>query len=241
MFNMSADVTAVVLAGGLGTRLRSVVSDRPKVLADVAGQPFLERIFDQVRDCGITKVVVCTGYMAEQIEQLYGGKYRELEIVFSRERALLGTAGAVRFAYDLISTERALVLNGDSFCDFDYETFYTAHIEQDAEASLLLTYADDCSRYGSVAIGEDCGISSFIEKSATAGRGLINAGVYLINCSLIREIPPGRVLSLEKDIFPGWIGRRFFGHASARPTFIDIGTPQSLRQAQALFESRRSS
>jgi hypothetical protein len=106
---------------------------------------------------------------------------------------------------------------------------------------LLLTYADDCSRYGSVAIGEDCGISSFIEKSATAGRGLINAGVYLINCSLIREIPPGRVLSLEKDIFPGWIGRRFFGHASARPTFIDIGTPQSLRQAQALFESRRSS
>jgi NDP-sugar pyrophosphorylase family protein len=238
---MIGEVTAVILAGGLGTRLRAAVSDRPKVLADVAGQPFLERIFEQLQGFGLRKVVVCTGYMAEQIEHLYQDSFKDLSITYSREHALLGTAGAVRFALDQITTDRVLVLNGDSYCDFDYRIFKSFHEAKDADASLLLTYVDDCSRYGSVVIDSEGKIESFIEKSGAGGAGFVNAGVYLMDRSLIKEIPPGRVLSLEKDIFPKWLSKRFFGHASNAPMFIDIGTPQSFQQAQSLFSWRTNS
>lgn len=238
---MIGEVTAVVLAGGLGTRLRAAVSDRPKVLADVAGQPFLERIFDQIHGFGIRKVVVCTGYMAEQIEHLYKGSFKDLAISYSREHSLLGTAGAVRFALEHITTDRALVLNGDSFCDFDYRAFRAFHESKDADASLLLTYVEECARYGSVVLDTECRVESFIEKSGAGGAGLINAGVYLMERSLIKEIPPGRILSLEKDIFPQLIGRKFCGYASNAPMFIDIGTPQSFQQAQSLFSWRSNS
>ncbi len=232
---MFGDVTAVILAGGLGTRLRSAVADRPKVLAEVAGQPFLERLFEQLQGFGIRNVVLCVGYMAEQIELLYPERFKDLSIAYSRERALLGTAGALRFAYEHITTDRALVMNGDSFCDFNFRAFKAFHDEKEAEASVLLTYVDDCSRYGSVALDSDKKIESFIEKSGAGGAGFINAGAYLIERPLIKEIPCGRVLSLEKDIFPGWIGRPFFGFASNAPMFIDIGTPQSFQRAQGLF------
>jgi D-glycero-alpha-D-manno-heptose 1-phosphate guanylyltransferase len=238
---MIGEVTAVILAGGLGTRLRAAVSDRPKVLADVAGQPFLERIFEQLQGFGLRKVVVCTGYMAEQIEHLYQDSFKDLSITYSREHALLGTAGAVRFALEQITTDRALVLNGDSYCDFDYRIFKSFHEAKDAEASLLLTYVDDCSRYGSVVIDEEGKIESFIEKSGAGGAGFVNAGVYLMDRALIKEIPPGRVLSLEKDIFPQWLSKKFYGHASNAPMFIDIGTPQSFQQAQSLFSWRTNS
>lgn len=238
---MIGEVTAVILAGGLGTRLRAAVSDRPKVLADVAGQPFLERIFEQVWGFGLRKVVVCTGYMAEQIEHLYQDSYKDLSITYSREHALLGTAGAVRFALEHITTDRALVLNGDSYCEFDYPAFKSFHETKDADASLLLTYVEDCSRYGSVVVSAEGKIESFVEKSGAGGAGFINAGVYLMERSLIKEIPPGRVLSLEKDIFPRWIGGNFYGHASNAPIFIDIGTPQSFERAQSLFSWRTNS
>jgi NDP-sugar pyrophosphorylase family protein len=238
---MIGEVTAVILAGGLGTRLRAAVSDRPKVLADVAGQPFLERIFEQISGFGIRKAVVCTGYMAEQIEHLYPASFRDLSISYSREHALLGTAGAVRFALDQITTDRALILNGDSYCAFEYPAFKSFHEAKDADASILLTYVDDCSRYGSVVLDDNARIESFIEKSGAGGAGFINAGVYMMDRALIKEIPAGRVLSLEKDIFPKWIGRQFFGHASDAPMFIDIGTPQSFQHAQTLFSGRINS
>jgi len=238
---MIGEVTAVVLAGGLGTRLRAAVSDRPKVLADVAGQPFLERIFEQLQGFGIRKVVVCTGYMAEQIEHLYPASFKDLSISYSREHSLLGTAGAIRFALEHITTDKALVLNGDSYCDFDYRAFKSFHDGKDADASILLTYVEDCARYGSVVLDQECRVESFVEKSGAGGAGFINAGVYLMERALIKEIPPGRVLSLEKDIFPKWIGRRFFGHASNAPMFIDIGTPQSFQRAQSLFSGRTNS
>jgi D-glycero-alpha-D-manno-heptose 1-phosphate guanylyltransferase len=237
---MFGDVTAVILAGGLGTRLRAAVSDKPKVLAEVAGQPFLERLFEQLQGFGVHKVVLCVGYMSEQIELLYPEKFRDLSIVYSRERALLGTAGAIRFAYEHITTDRALIMNGDSFCDFNFRAFKAFHDAKEAEASVLLTYVDDCSRYGSVVIDDDKKVESFIEKSGAGGSGFINAGAYLIERPLIKEIPCGRVLSLEKDIFPEWIGRKFFGFASNAPMFIDIGTPQSFLHAQSLFSKGNS-
>ena len=151
------------------------------------------------------------------------------------------TAGAVRFALEHISTDKALVLNGDSYCDFDYRVFKSFHDAQDADASILLTYVEDCSRYGSVVLDKDGKVESFIEKSGAGGAGFINAGVYLMERALIKEIPAGRILSLEKDVFPQWIGRQFCGHASNAPMFIDIGTPQSFHHAQSLFSGRTNS
>jgi D-glycero-alpha-D-manno-heptose 1-phosphate guanylyltransferase len=237
---MNDQVTAVILAGGLGTRLRAAVCDRPKVLADVAGQPFLERIFEQVRGFGIEKVVVCTGYMAEQIEGLYSTSYKNLKITYSREHSLLGTAGALRFALEHIKTEQALVLNGDSYCDFSFQAFCAFHEGTKANASILVTHVEDCARYGSVMLDECGRVESFIEKSNAGGAGLINAGVYLIGRPLIRDIAPGRVLSLEKEVFPQWIGRGLFAYVSNAPTFIDIGTPQSFQRAQTLFPWSRN-
>jgi D-glycero-alpha-D-manno-heptose 1-phosphate guanylyltransferase len=232
---MRDDITAVVLAGGLGTRLRSEVADRPKVLAEVAGQPFIERIFAQLEDFGVTKVVLCVGYMADKIEELYGTSYGSLSISYSHENTLLGTAGAVRFALKSVHTAYALVLNGDSFCSFDLNAFEDYVAERNAHAAVLLTQVDDTGRYGSVVVNELGAITSFIEKSGAAGAGLINAGVYLIKRSVIAEIPVGRVLSLEKDIFPSWIGRGFYGFAASSRLFIDIGTPQSFHTAQTIF------
>lgn len=232
---MRDDITAVVLAGGLGTRLRSEVADRPKVLAEVAGQPFIERIFQQLETFGITKVVLCVGYMAEKIEDLYGTSYGALSISYSHERSLLGTAGAVRFALKSVETKYALVLNGDSFCSFDLDSFEDFVTERDADAAVLLTKVDDTARYGSVVVDGSGKIVSFIEKSGAAGMGLVNAGVYLLKRSIIAEIPVGRVLSIEKDIFPSWVGRRFYGFAANSQLFIDIGTPQSFHTAQTLF------
>jgi D-glycero-alpha-D-manno-heptose 1-phosphate guanylyltransferase len=235
---MRETITAVILAGGLGTRLRSEVNDRPKVLATVAGQPFLEHIFEQIQSFDIQHVVLCTGYMAEQIEQLYGPSYGKLSLSYSRERSLLGTAGAVRFALPAIKTQRALVLNGDSFCEFDLSALESFHVSHDARTSIVLTHVEDCSRYGSVLVDSNQQVMSFIEKSSAGGAGYVNAGIYLIERSRISEIPVGRILSLEKDIFPRWIGDSFFGFANDGPMFIDIGTPQSFHCAQTIFAER---
>ena len=231
-------ITAVILAGGLGTRLRSEISDRPKALATVAGQPFLEHIFEQLSSFGISQVVLCIGYMAEQIESLYGTQYKNLSLSYSRETVLLGTGGAVRFALPLVSTPLALILNGDSFCEFDLQALEHFHHERNAQVSMVLTHADDCSRFGSVVTQEDGKVTSFIEKSGAGGPGCINAGAYLVNRQLLAQIPPGRILSLEKDIFPSWINQGFFGFRSDTSLFIDIGTPQSFRSAQFLFAER---
>lgn len=231
----NAEVTALILAGGLGTRLRAAVSDRPKALAEVSGKPFLEIILEQLVKFGVQKAVVCVGYMAEKIENLYGNSFQSLQISYSHERALLGTGGAMRFALDLVETDLILGLNGDSYCDYDLNTFLLFHKERKARASLLLSPVKDVSAYGSVTLSEEKQISSFVEKAAAAGEGLVNAGVYLIDPALIREIPAGRVLSLEKDIFPTWVGRGFYGCSSTSNLFIDIGTPKTYQEAQTLF------
>jgi NDP-sugar pyrophosphorylase family protein len=235
---IASEITAVILAGGLGTRLRSEVADRPKALAQVSGKPFLEIILGQLEKFSIRKAVICVGYMGEQIESQYGSSFQSIEISYSHERSLLGTGGAMRYALDLVKTVLILGLNGDSFCDYNLSEFITFHKQKNARASLLLSPATDVSAFGSVALNEDNQITSFIEKSAAAGTGLVNAGVYLIDPLLLREIQPGRVFSLEKDIFPGWVGRDFYGYPSSSNLFIDIGTPKSYRQAQNIFSEK---
>jgi NDP-sugar pyrophosphorylase family protein len=122
MDNIS-DITAMVLVGGLGTRLRSVVSDRPKVLAEVCGKPFLAHLLDQITSAGIKKVILCSGYMSEKVKDAFGNNYGQIDICYSVEDSPLGTGGAVRLAVDKLNSNYALILNGDSYIDVDIDEY----------------------------------------------------------------------------------------------------------------------
>jgi NDP-sugar pyrophosphorylase family protein len=233
--NLSQAV-AVILVGGLGTRLRPVVADRPKTMAQIHGRPFLSYLLDQMVAWGIRKVVLCTGYLGEQIRAHFGDSYDTLHLAYSQEPAPLDTAGALRLALPLLASPSVLVMNGDSFCDIDPGTFYAWHCMRNSEATLLLTSVPDTSRYGCVQIGNDGRVLHFEEKNKRHGWGWINAGTYLIGRSLIGSIPANVRLSLERDVFPTWIGKGFYGYCAAG-RFLDIGTPESYSAAEEFFGS----
>jgi D-glycero-alpha-D-manno-heptose 1-phosphate guanylyltransferase len=229
-----AGTTVTILAGGLGTRLRSVVPDCPKALAQVSGRPFLCFLLDQLVVSGISTVVLCTGHLGSQIRAALGDSYRGMGLMYSREFSPLGTGGALRAALPLVHSEEVLVMNGDSFCAADLNSFYRFHRESNANATLLLTQIVDMSRFGQVKVVNDGQIIGFEEKGTQKGSGWINAGVYLMSKYLLKSIPDGKFISLEHDIFPSWIGQKFFGYKSSGH-FIDIGTPASYSEASTLF------
>lgn len=228
------DVTAVILAGGLGTRLRSMVRDRPKVLAEVRGRPFLAYLLDQLCDAGVRRAVLCTGYKTAQIETTFGNRYRELEITYSREDLPHGTAGALRLALPQLETQTLLVMNGDSYCGADLVAFRNWHAAGGFDGSMCLVNVQDAGRYGRVWAGHDHRILRFDEKRPDAGPGWINAGLYVLNRSLLADIPAGRAVSLEREILPFWILRPFGGYRS-EARFLDIGTPESYAEAERFF------
>jgi NDP-sugar pyrophosphorylase family protein len=224
----------MILAGGLGTRLRSVVADRPKVLAEVAGRPFLALLLDQLASAECQHVVLCTGHQAEQVEAAFGREYAGMRLAYSREQVQLGTGGAVRLALPLVEGDGCLVLNGDSYCAADLSLFKHWHGARQAKASLLLTRADDTSRYGRVEVAPDGQVSTFVEKGSAIGPGWINAGIYLIQREMLELIATDRVVSLERDVFPAWIGAGLFGSTCEAP-FTDIGVPASYHAAADFF------
>jgi len=236
---MLSNVCGVILAGGLGTRLRSAVADRPKVLAPVAGRPFISYLLDQLDKAGVKKVVLCTGYLAETIEAEFGKTYRSIRLSYSVENSPLGTAGALRNCLEHISSEHVMVLNGDSYCESDLEEFWKWHMENGASASVLLNYIDDTGRYGRVVLDGSSRVTGFIEKGKE-GAGFINAGIYLLERRLVSEIPADQPLSLERDFFPRWAAEGvLFGLKAEIKQFIDIGTPESYEKAQKLFHARQ--
>ncbi len=234
-----SELTAVILAGGLGTRLRSVVADRPKVLAEIHGRPFLLYLLDQLAVAGVNSVVLCSGFLGEQIEELFGNSYGSMSLLFSHETSPLGTGGALRCALPLLESETLLVMNGDSFCHVDFSAFYTRHYEHDAEATILLTEVPDTSRYGQIRLHADGSVLSFEEKGGRRERGWINAGLYFLSRQLLLTIPEKRFVSLEKEIFPAWIERRFYGYQT-QGAFLDIGTPESYAAAHQFFASDKT-
>ncbi|MEO1069712.1 MAG: nucleotidyltransferase family protein [Cyanobacteria bacterium J06638_6] len=229
--------TAVILVGGLGTRLRSVVSDRPKVLAEIHGRPFLSYLLDQVAEAGLRHVVLCTGYRADQVQELLGDRWQDLTLTYSQETTPLGTGGALRLALPQLRSDTILALNGDSYCGVDLSAFWGFHQRKQASASLLLTQVPDTQRFGRVQVDEGDRIVNFEEKGNTTGPGWINAGLYLVSQAYLADIPADRPISLEKDIFPQWIDQGLYGY-QAEGKFIDIGTPETYRQAADFFAVR---
>ena len=232
-----ASVTAAILAGGLGTRLRSVVADRPKVLAEIRGRPFLAYLLDQLAAAGVRTVVLCTGYLDEQVQATFGDAYGNLRLVYSQESSPLGTAGALRLALPLLESDPVMVLNGDSYCDTGLNEFVAWHLNGDRVGSLLLTWVEDTSRYGTVAVGEDGKVLGFHEKQGVPQPGWINAGVYLLSRELLNSIPADQEVSIEREVFPAWVGRGLRAY-QVRAPFVDIGTPESYAEAQRFFHRR---
>ena len=230
------NVTAVILAGGLGTRLRSVVADKPKVLADVGGRPFLEYLFDQLAREGVRSVVLCTGYMGDQIAHRFGTAYNQMVLHYSPEPHPLGTGGALRLALPMLKSETALVLNGDSYCGARLDEFMTWHTDRQSDATILLAQIDDTRRYGRVEIDDRGRILRFSEKTDTEGPGWINAGIYLVRHHMLESIEPGRAVSIEREVFPDWMGKGLHGFP-CEARLWDIGVPSAYAQANAEFVS----
>jgi NDP-sugar pyrophosphorylase family protein len=225
-----------------------VVNDRPKVLAAVRGRPFLAYLLDQLGEAGIGRVVLLTGYRGEQIRDEFGDSYQGLRLEYSAETDPLGTAGALRLGFRKLfpdtpaggaaAPENVLVMNGDSYCAADLPAFRAFHERQSAEASLILTRVADMSRFGKVEVATGGRIERFLEKQQAGGAGWINAGIYLIRRALVAEIPQGRTVSIEREMFPGWTNRGILRGFPGTGEFLDIGTPESYRAAEAFFAGR---
>jgi len=224
--------TAFVLAGGLGTRLRAVLADRPKSLAPVAGKPFLHYVLDYLRQQGLQRVILCVGYLAGQVRDFArDGQDWGLEVTYSLEQTALGTGGALRQASAGLDGP-FFALNGDTLFRVDLPALWEQHARVGGLATVALLRLADGSARGCVRLAEDGHILAFNEKPAQAqGKplpALVNGGVYVLEPPALAEIQPGQAASIERDVFPRLASRRQLAGQEQSAYFTDIGTPESL-------------
>lgn len=227
--------TALILAGGLGTRLKSTVPDRQKVAAEVAGRPFVSYLIRQIADAGIRRIILCAGHKADTLRESVQGAFPGLDICFSIEERPLGTGGALRLALELAGDQAFLVMNGDSYFEVKLPEFLGFFHDAAVPVAVCLRKMEDVTRYGRVTVAPSGRILSFEEKGAFHGSGLINAGIYCIRRDVLAAIPVDRNCSLEREVFPRLAEAGQLSGYQAEGTFIDIGTPESYRTAQQLF------
>ena len=224
---------AIILAGGLGTRLRSVVEDRPKAMALVNEKPFLAYLLDYWIGQGIERFILSVGYKAEMIQAYFGSTYKNATIVYALENEPLGTGGAVKNALQYVQSQDVLVLNGDSMFCVDLEAFTQFHLKNQADISFALKEMQDFDRYGIISLAENKQITVFQEKQYIQS-GWINGGVYLLQKSILAEVEAAK-FSLEKDFFETKIDDlQLFGFES-EGYFIDIGIPEDYAKVQHDF------
>jgi NDP-sugar pyrophosphorylase family protein len=226
----------VLLVGGRGTRLQSVLPSTPKPLAPVGNKPFLHLLIRQLRLQGIDRFVMCTGYLADLIEDEFGdGHQWGVAIEYSRELYPLGTAGAVKLAGRCLpAVPDFLVMNGDSFVELDLQRVLSFHREHRGLVTIAVRKVENARRYGTIQMDTANRVIEFSEKSASQACGLVNAGVYVFSRAVLQHIPDGPA-SLEKDIFPRLLKDGVYA-VEQRGMFIDIGTPEDYTRARAQFE-----
>jgi len=224
---------AIVLAGGLGTRLRSVVADLPKPMAPVAGRPFLAWILDRLAQAGFGRVVLAVGYRHEIIEQHFGAAYRGIDLHYSVEAQPLGTGGALRLAADHVDRWPVFVLNGDTFLELDYRSMLDAHLKGSEQMSLAVCEVPDAGRYGALEVQDDH-VRGFLEKGRS-GPGVINGGTYLLSQDVLEQIPRDFPFSFEQQLLVPEVGAIRPAAFVTDGLFIDIGVPEDYARAQRLF------
>ncbi len=217
---------AILLAGGLGTRLQSVVNDRPKPMALIQEKPFMEYVIHELGKHGITDIIFAVGYKGSMVEEYFkDGSDFNINVSYAYEEELLGTAGAIKNAGKLAAEDRFFVLNADTFYQIDYSRIMKLHEEKDLDMALVLRKVPDVSRYGE-AVLENHMLTAFNEKTTDSRPGTINGGIYLMKRELLDDIPEGKV-SLENDMIPKWLKeKKRLGGIVNDGYFIDIGVPE---------------
>lgn len=224
-----AGIDVAVLAGGLGTRLRSVLGDElPKVLAPVGGRPFLDVMVSWLEAYGAHRLVLCLGHLAGKVVEYVAAMDRtSIEVATVVEPRPLGTGGALRFAAAQLQSDPVLVMNGDSWVDADLSDFVAAHRARGAFMTVLCVRVPDASRFGRVEVDEGGGVICFTEKEAEARPGLINAGLYLLSRAALEDLQRRDGPSFERDFMQVITDGRVVAHVCEGASFIDIGTPES--------------
>ena len=222
---------AIILAGGLGTRLRSAVPDLPKCMAPVNGKPFIAYVIDYLQQQGITRFVLSLGYMHEAIIEFISKEYPTLDVEYSIEAEPLGTGGAIRYACLKTETDNVIATNGDTLFKVNIADVANAHFSNNADCTLSLKPMKNFDRYGVVELNDDKTIKSFKEKQQYDS-GLINGGVYALNTKqFLSEYLPLK-FSFEKDYMEAlFTERKMFGVIQDE-YFIDIGIPEDYERAQ---------
>lgn len=217
---------ALLLAGGLGTRLQSVVNDRPKPMALIEDKPFLEYLINELKSNGITEVIFLVGYMGKMVEDYFGdGKDFGINIKYSYEQEQLGTAGAIKNADKLITDDYFFVINADTFYKIKYQNLVNLQAQKKLDITMILRRVDDVSRYGE-AVLEDNMLVGFNEKEMVNRPGTINGGIYYISKKILDIIPEGKC-SLENEIIPRLMKENYsLGGLVSEGYFIDIGIPE---------------
>lgn len=228
---------AIILAGGLGTRLRAVVPDLPKPMAPIRGRPFLEHQMDYWIEQGVRRFILSVGYKRELIEAHFGSAYRQCPVVYVREEEPLGTGGGLLLGLAEARSDAVLVLNGDTFFAVALEKMRAQHTAKHAQVTVVLRRVPHNDRYGEVALNTQSAIVAFSAKPS-GGEGIINGGVYMMQRETMLGLgwKPGDKVALEQDLFPALLDRKLtmFGMECAG-AFIDIGVPQDYQRATSVL------
>ena len=226
----------VILAGGLGKRLKDVTGGGQKVLVKIDGKPFIEILIDYIAAQGGKRFILCTGHGAQEVEEHFKKNRPDLNVVFSIEQEPLGTGGAIKQGAGLVKTENFLAMNGDCFCVIDYNKFIAAHHARQANASIAITRMEDARDYGTIEFNANHEIQAFKEKRPEAVAAYINTGTYCFKREVFSLVNTAQKFSIEYDFFPHLVGKKFFTHEVGNQ-FIDIGTPDRYAWAQEHLKS----
>lgn len=226
----------VILAGGLGTRLRDVVPDAPKSLALINGRPFLDVLLEYLDNFShITKVVLAVGYRAEAIKERYTDTQYHFPIAFAHEESPLGTGGAIKHALTHTLGDDIIVMNGDTYTDVDLDALLKFHQEKNGVATIAVARKKESARYGAVALEDNHKILSFCEKSDISD--LVSTGILVLRRSLFDSVSEGVTCSIEKDLIPLWLKQGVYAHIHDGD-FLDIGTSESYAKAGEYLNTR---
>lgn len=228
---------AIILAGGFGTRLRSVVNDIPKPMAPVNGKPFLEYLLQFLKGSGYRRIILSVGYKHEVVVAYFGSKFNGVAIEYAVEKEALGTGGGIRLGMEMASSKDVLVLNGDTFFNVRISNFEQRHKAQKNDLTMAMRRVKDAGRYGAVMLDQGR-ILSFEEKRPNAAPGLINGGLYLVNRQTFLASTSAGKSSFETDFLQAQITKHRFGGYVSEAYFIDIGIPEDYQIANAYFKSR---
>ena len=235
------NIDAIILAGGLGTRLREVLPDQPKVLAMVGGHSVLDLIINWLVSFGVSRIILSLGYKANLvINHLEKQQKKKVDLIKVVEDRPLGTGGALKAASHSCKSNPILVVNGDTLVSANLCSFYDAHLKASAEISLMYSWVNNTSRFGRLEISRER-VQSFIEKSEnTLDEGMVSAGVYFFKPSIISNFAANKNISLENEILSALTPNTIFAWGN-NVSFWDIGTPKGLAEVNRMYSSEISS